>query len=608
MIGKMINKTRRKFRLPSILISFLVLQLAGTVGLVLSLSWYNSRATARDLAAQLRQELIARIDQQLKSYVEIPHAINRINGSAMLTGDLQIATGTGFNQLWEQAKIYPNTNLIYCGSERDGSLVGVGREPDHIPLQLVMYNQSTNYRGQYYDLNHWGDRTILKQTGTKLYDARKRPWYQTAKQNRDATWSEIYLDFDTQLPTITASTPIYDRTGQTLIGVCATDFILPAEMSRFLRSLKVGQSGQTFIMKRSGTLVASSTPEKLFEGEGDQVRHLSAIESNSALIRGTAQYLQDRFDNLKGLEQVKQLEFTLDGERQFVQILPFQDKRGIDWLTVVVVPEKDFLAQINQNTRNTLVLSLVALAAAIAIGIITSRWVTRPILRVSQASNELAHGNLDQHLDSSFISEINTLANSFNRMAGQLKDSFETLERKNQELRLAEENYRSIFENALEGIFQSSPEGRYLKVNSAMARIYGYESPQEMLETITDISTQIYVNPTDQAQFQDQMENNDQAQNLEYQVYRKDGEIIWIQEDTRAVRNSNGELLYYEGMIEDITERKRRENELRRQLEELKIEIDQKKRQKEVAMLTESSYFQEVQEEIEKVDLDEFWS
>lgn len=174
--------------------------------------------------------------------------------------------------------------------------------------------------------------------------------------------------------------------------------------------------------------------------------------------------------------------------------------------------------------------------------------------------------------------------------------------------RIAEENYRSIFEHALEGIFQSSPEGRFINVNPAMAKIYGYDSPQEMLNTITDIGTQVYVDPEDQAEFQRQLEQHDQVKDFEYRVYQKDSEIIWVQEDTRAVRDGAGQLLYYEGMIQDITDRKRRENELRKQLEELKIEIDHKKRETEVAMLTESGYFQEVQQELAEISLDEFWS
>lgn len=187
---------------------------------------------------------------------------------------------------------------------------------------------------------------------------------------------------------------------------------------------------------------------------------------------------------------------------------------------------------------------------------------------------------------------------------------FDVTDRKEAEeaLRIAEENYRSIFENALEGIFQSSPDGRYLSVNPAMAKIYGYTSPQQMIATITDIASQVYVNRLDRVEFQRQLETNGQVRDFEYQVYQQNGAIIWIQEDARAVRDSTGKVLYYEGMVQDITDRKRREEELKRQLEELKIEIDQTKREKEVAMLTESTYFQEVQREVEEINLDEFWS
>ena len=175
-------------------------------------------------------------------------------------------------------------------------------------------------------------------------------------------------------------------------------------------------------------------------------------------------------------------------------------------------------------------------------------------------------------------------------------------------LRIAEENYRSIFENALEGIFQSSSEGRFISVNPALARIYGYDSPQEMIESITSISEQLYVDPEKRTEFKALLKQQDTVKDFEYRCYCKDGSIIWTEIDARVVKDSSGQVLYYEGIVQDITERKRREDELRRQLEELKIEIDQKKRKEEVATLTESSYFQEVQQEVAKVDLDEFWS
>ena len=125
---------------------------------------------------------------------------------------------------------------------------------------------------------------------------------------------------------------------------------------------------------------------------------------------------------------------------------------------IITVPEAAFMEQIYKNPRTTIILCLLALGVATTVGIFTSRWITRPILRVSEASNQLAQGNLDQHIYPSVLIEIDTLASSFNSMAKQLRDYFTTLENKNEELRIAEENYRSIFENALEAIFNLLPK------------------------------------------------------------------------------------------------------------------------------------------------------
>lgn len=123
-------------------------------------------------------------------------------------------------------------------------------------------------------------------------------------------------------------------------------------------------------------------------------------------------------------------------------------------------------------------------------------------------------------------------------------------------LRIAQERYHSIVENALEGIFQSSPEGRYLSVNPALASIYGYSSPEELLASVKDIQKQLYVEPKRREEFVAVMEKNNTVSAFESMVYRKDGSVIWISETARAVRDSTGKLLYYEGIVSNITDRK----------------------------------------------------
>ena len=112
----------------------------------------------------------------------------------------------------------------------------------------------------------------------------------------------------------------------------------------------------------------------------------------------------------------------------------WQDEFGLDWLVVVVVPERDFMAQINAHNQTTILLCLGALGVAIILGIYTSRWIIKPIWELSQASSAIASGNLDLAVKVSGIKELSILAQSFNQMAGQLRESFTNLENTNQDL------------------------------------------------------------------------------------------------------------------------------------------------------------------------------
>ncbi len=127
----------------------------------------------------------------------------------------------------------------------------------------------------------------------------------------------------------------------------------------------------------------------------------------------------------------------------------------------------------------------------------------------------------------------------------------------------AEEKYRSIFEHIVEGIFQTSPDGRFLNANAALARIYGYSSPQELMEGITDIGRKLYVEEGRRETFTRLMQENDVVTDFESPIHRKDGSVIWITENVRAIRNAQGKLLYYEGTVQDITQHKQAEENLR---------------------------------------------
>ena len=135
-------------------------------------------------------------------------------------------------------------------------------------------------------------------------------------------------------------------------------------------------------------------------------------------------------------------------------------------------------------------------------------------------------------------------------------------------LRTAEKKYKNIFTHAIEGIFQTTPEGRYLEANPALSRIYGYDSPQELINDLQDIEKQLYVDAGRRATFLQHMHVAGKISHFESRIRRKDGSIIWIAEHARAVYSMTGEVLYFEGTVVDITKRKQVEKQLRASEEE----------------------------------------
>jgi PAS domain S-box-containing protein len=138
----------------------------------------------------------------------------------------------------------------------------------------------------------------------------------------------------------------------------------------------------------------------------------------------------------------------------------------------------------------------------------------------------------------------------------------------------AEGKYRSIFENAVDGIFQTSLDGRILTANPAAARILGYESPEELMASVSDIGRQLYVGRDARARFVRLIQQQGMASDFENRIYRKDGSMIWVSISARALRDKGGDLAGYEGMMEDITERKQAKEALKEQQEFLRQIID----------------------------------
>ncbi|MCU0569926.1 MAG: ATP-binding protein [Oculatellaceae cyanobacterium Prado106] len=430
----------QKIPLQTLLVTSFVLQIFLAVGLVGYFSWRNSQKAVNELANQLMDEVNSRIDLQLQTYLSIPPKINQIHANNYKLGLLDLENVTSLERyFWYEANEFETVSFHIFGNER-GDYVGIERL-DNNERQIVASDLKNGYR--VYATDNEGDRTQLLRTVANQYDPRQRPWYKAAVEAGKPTWGKIYVWFKNQKLGIPAVQPVYDAKGK-LVGVFGTELAL-SQISDFLNTLNLGETGQTFIIERSGMMVASSSNEKPFRpsADGKSYERLDIAQSKDHLSTVTAQYLRRYFGDYGKIQKPQQIKFELNQEWNYLRVTPFRDRHGLDWLVVVVIPESNFMNQINANTRTTLLLCAAALTVAIAFGIYTSKRVTRSIHHLSQASEALAarfgslEGNeeqVEQRVKGSWIQEIHVLAQSFNRMAQGLQDSFLNLEQNNQTL------------------------------------------------------------------------------------------------------------------------------------------------------------------------------
>ena len=427
----LINKTTRKFQLRTALVVPFVLQIVTAVGLVGYLSFRNGQHAVTALANQLMTEVSNRTDQHLNSYLSMPHRINQINIDAIETGLLNVENfDLAGRYFWKQVQAFNNVSFISYALA-DGRFIGAGK---YIPEEGVIIDElsaRTNREVATYAVNKQGYRgKVLRRINADhvAADFVASPWYIQGAKAGKSTWTSVYSVDEINFTAVEAVRPIYAKNGK-LLGVIGVDLHL-SNITNFLRNLNISSSGRVFVIERDGQLIANSSSQPSFAKVNGKTQRFSALNINDSLIKTTAQTLKNRFSNFQQIRERQTLSFQVQGQSHFILVQPWQDQFGLNWLIVTVVPESDFMGQINANTRTTIGLCVGALGVALLLGILSARWITRPIEQITQASEDMADGNLDQHVKHSRLVELDKLGNSFNSMAGQLKESFETLEDK----------------------------------------------------------------------------------------------------------------------------------------------------------------------------------
>jgi len=488
-MNQLINKISGKVPLRSLMVLPFVMQIFTAVGLVGYLSFRNGQQSVEDLSTQLRQEIVNRIQDRLDSYLSTPHLINKINADDLELGKFNLQDiGSLERHFVKQIQLFDGASYIYFASEKKRFSSGAERAADGT-LNVGYWDGKSPQSAFYtYATDEQGDRTKILSV-IENSDLQSRPWYRAALKAGKAAWGDIYV-WIAPYPNVAlpAVKPVYEAPGKPnratparKIGVFVVDLSL-LDISDFLASLKVGRTGQTFIMEPNGLLVASSTSQPPFIMDNGEPQRLQAIEADNALIKSTAAHLQAEFDDFTQIDESKQLEFEFKGDRQLVQVTPYRDQWGLEWTIVVVVPEADFMARINANTRTTIGLCAAALGVATLLGLLTARWISKPIMRLGEASRTIAREGIKQNLEVMkdrpvYITELRVLADAFKQMADQLSQSFlaleeskeqleERVEERTAQLAAAEAELRGLFEVMTELVIVFDAEGRHLKIAS----------------------------------------------------------------------------------------------------------------------------------------------
>ncbi|MCT7950574.1 ATP-binding protein [Ancylothrix sp. C2] len=557
-----------KFNLRTVLIVPFVLQTLAAVGLVGYFSYKNGQQAVEDLANQLMNEVSGRITDRLDRYFEAPHQVIEANRLAVEQETLNIKDFEQLRkQFWQQMIVYQSISSITFWNEQQEYISYARIHSEEIREQvrsLMGHNATIGSRylskmtnaeaglRKFYSVDSFGNPEKLLYTLAD--DFRKLPWYRHAKAVGKQTWTPIFVYRAGLSLGMIAAMPVYDR-GEQLQGFFTSDVPL-GNISTFLNQLRFSRSGKAFIIERSGDLVATSTLEKAYylPTPADSQR-LPMLNSQDRQTREIAEQLASKF-GFENLQQPKKFSFvSSNGERQFVQIFPYRDRFGLDWIMIITVPESDFMGRINDNTRLTILLCFATFMGAIVIGILTARWITRPILRLNAAAKNITFGEFQGNIPVMGAEEVGELTVSFNRMAQSLKESFEALKE-------SHKKFSTLLEAVPIGVSVFDAKGQIIVVNNIGRKILDKGVVFDLPAAAISQAYQIYKSGTNELYPAEELPAFRAlageivvADDLE--VRRSDGVVIPLEVRASPVFNKEGVVIYTINAFVDISERRK---------------------------------------------------
>lgn len=445
-VKKRIQRLSSRIPLRLVLVIPFLLEITVIVGLTGWFSLNKGRQAVHNLVSRLAQEKSDRIETEIAKFLEVPLTVNQATARAIARENIDVSNVRNLQPLfWDQLQTFPSINAISFGEARQGYILRIVSQKKTPPLDP--FESDMSYFIEYADVETNGElisfsvdvlgRMTSQLRMQKEFDARDRPWYRRTIGLGHSNWSQLHRSLSQaayNALVITASQPIYDE-NHVLLGVTAVTLRLKY-ISTVLNNIDIAGGGQAYVVDSTGQLIGISDGSDPLSAVQANLNNSQLIErpyarhSRHPVIAQSAQYLEEEFGHWSQITEQKNLYFKIGNEGYFLQVRLIRDNYGVRWRSVVIIPEANFMQEIEENQRLTLLLCAIALIIAGIIGWLTARWLTRPLLQLSKISRDIAKGKRDRTLPQGGIREISQLSQSFADMTQQLNHSFESLEEK----------------------------------------------------------------------------------------------------------------------------------------------------------------------------------
>ena len=416
MLRSIISKIPIKISVPLLLTAPVIVAVV-----VLSvIAFGQAQSTANDLMEQSLAQIHDHIEERLRDLLNHPYRIQRINADLIIEELLQMKKLRAWQQmLYEQVRAFKGiSSITWAGT--DGRSVGITRYPGESGyLFSIKDNPAEENILEYYVDGH--GRMESKPRKQTPYDPREQPWYKAAHKAGKPAWTNPYARiYDGKMRATLAMgyvRPFYNEKGQVL-GVMNAELTMD-DITLFLEKLSVGRTGKAFLIDHSGRLMATSTGVPLVDAGNFPV--LASVSTDRD-IAAAADYVEKTIGSFLDVNARYQFSFDINKKPHLLMIAPSKHETGLTWIIATLVPESDFLAEIQTGRRRSIKIGLIAVFITLLLGIVLAAISLWPMLDLARYVRKVGEGDLEQDLKLEYSTEFVKLSKQINTMTAGLRD------------------------------------------------------------------------------------------------------------------------------------------------------------------------------------------